>query len=211
VIGGKTVALDPLVLDVGEITGVVLDNASRGVPGAFVRLTRTGTAAADTPVRDARTDDLGRFRFTALDVAEALSIHVVGQALTAARLERAFPRAEPYELRLTRLPQITLTVTRGERLYDGPLLVSVASRPVGTDHTLTSMNPAWMTCVSGLLSFSMPSAGTYAVQVRTAEEEPAEASGVTTTDAADPTVMRATLDLRVPDPAAPDGGRLPGK
>ena len=214
VLGGQTVALPPLLLDVGEISGVVLDHAGRGVPRAFVRLTRGPMAADDATVRDARTDELGRFRFTALDKAEAMSIEVVGQALTSAKLERAYPRAEPYELRLTRSPQLTLTVMRGGQLYDGPLLVRFFLKGAPPDRggsVVTAYPQTWWTSVSGLISLPLPSVATYTVEVRTAEEEPAQASGDTTIDSSEPTVMRVTLDLRIPDPAAPEGGTLPGK
>ncbi len=213
VLGGRTVALDPIVLDVGEISGLVLDHAGRGVSGAFVRLTRVTAEAGDGAVRDARTDELGRFRFTALDRSEPMRIDVVGQAMTSARMERAYPRAEPYELQLTRLPQLVLNVTRDGRLYDGPLLVRYVLKgsPPDSGVTATAGSETWWTAVSGRVSFILPSVATYTVHVRTAEDAPAQASGDTTIDAAEPTVMRVTLDLRVPEPTAPEGGMLPGK
>jgi hypothetical protein len=126
---------------------------------------------------------------------------------TSAKLERAYPRAEPYELRLTRTPQLTLTVVRSGQLYDGPLLVRFFLKGAPPDRggsVVTAYPQTWWTSVSGLISLPLPSVATYTVEVRTAEEEPAHATGDTTIDASEPTVMRVTLDLRIPDPAAPD-------
>ena len=73
------------------------------------------------------------------------------------------------------------------------------------------MNPTWMTCVVGQVSIPVRILAPYAVEVRSAEAEPATASGVSEVDPADRNVTRVTLDLRVPEPAAPDAGMTAGR
>ncbi len=219
VAGGRTTVLEPIVLGAAEISGVVLDVQGRPAAGVFVRLGLAQTGASwglSSVVRDTRTDDVGRFRFTSLEPREAVSLQAMGPGGEAAHLYGILPRAEPFQLRLGRLPQLILSVTRGGQLYDGPLLVSVrGSLPsegaAGGSPTLVSMSPTWRMCVVGHLSLPVRAAAPYTVDVRSAEEEPASASGVSEVDPADRSVTRVTLDLRVPESAAPSAGMTDGR
>ena len=127
VVAGQTVTIDPIPLGSGEIAGVVLDLQGREAAGVFVRLGPVATQGIwglSSILRDTRTDSLGRFRFSMVDLSERVSIQASTATGEGVLLEGVLPRAEPYELQLTALPRLVLRVTRAGQLYDGPLRVS---------------------------------------------------------------------------------------
>ncbi len=216
---GKTVTLDPIALGSGEISGVVIDPSGREAAGVFVRLGPVSSGIIGdlrSAVRDTRTDVVGRFRFVLLDPSERVSIQATVPTGEEAYLDGVLPRAEPFELQLAAPPQLVLRVTRGDQLYDGPLQVSFHGSlpPVGSSRgspTLVQMKASWVNCAVGQVSIPVRVAAPYAVEVRSAEAEPATASGVSEVDPADRTTTRVTLDLRVPEPATPDAGMAAGR
>ena len=77
---------------------------------------------------------------------------------------------------------------------------AVGNRGLDSDPDGPALVPAveWVSCVGGHASSHVPAAlARYHVEVRSAEAEPASASGVAQPESADPTVVRGAFDLRV--------------
>ncbi len=216
VTAGGTTVVGPIVLDAGEVSGTVLDDAGRAVRGAVVHLSAQQPGLRAPLARTARTDDAGGFRFVAVPPKLEMSIYVTGAGFSFARLEKVMARPEPFEIRVTPLGRLVLSVTRDGRQYEGLLGVSwngtLPPRPDGKHQlTFVSNEGSWVSCVAGEASMPLMPGFSLTVYARSVEAEAAVASAPAQWDPHDETTCRVSLDLRVPQPrgstALPPGGR----
>lgn len=211
VLAGKTVTLEPIVLDVGVISGVVLDVTGRPAARVTVRLGHGSPGATwglSRIDRETQADDAGRFRFAFLDPRSPVSLQAVGVAGELAHAFEVRPRSESFELRLVRGPRLVVTVTRAGRPYDGLLQLSLQGRkssgPPGKEQiSHISSSGSWVTCVAGQVATSLITVAEYVVHVQSVEAESAGAVGNAEIDPADPTTCRVSLELKVPSPPIP--------
>lgn len=170
--------------------------------------------------RSAPTSSDGSFRIDhILSLPVDLRIEFGGRLATVDARAHAIPGEvtvlEPVVLRETasseRVPvlrsgppqvPLLLTVTREGRPYDGPLRVATRLDPLLAravrDGPPLVVDVRWVSCVAGRATAPVPSAlARYAVELRSAEAEPAFASGVAEPEPSDPTTVRGVFDLRV--------------
>lgn len=203
VTSGKTTTLDRIVLDDGEIHGVVLDASGRAVRGARVSLTPERGGWGGPVPREMKTDEAGRFRFDALPPGAKWSIYAHASDGSNARLEHVVPRPEPLEVRVSPLARLLLMVTRGGRAYEGLLSVSWNGTSSTQQISYATNEGQTVRCAAGEVSMPLMPGFSITVHAQSIEAEPASASAPGEFDPGDPLTCRVTLDLRVAEPREP--------